>query len=50
MESLDETSSAGYLIGFAVLYGVLVISFVPALAFVLTMLVMVVGMVLSKQD
>ena len=50
MELLDKTSSAGYLIGFAVLFGVLVASFGPALAFVLTLLVMVVGMVLLKQD
>ena len=50
MELLNKTSSAGYLISFAVLYGVLVTSFVPALAFVLTLLVMIVGMVLLNQD
>lgn len=49
MELLNKTGSASYLIGFAVLYGVLVASFVPALAFVLTLLVMVVGMVLLNQ-
>ena len=49
MEFLNKTSSAGYLVSFAVLYGVLVTSFGPVLAFVLTMLVMVVGIVLLKQ-
>ena len=49
MANLTKTSSAGHLYGFAVLFGVLVTSFVPALAFVLTMLVMVVGMVLLNQ-
>ncbi|HEM6657742.1 hypothetical protein ABTM70_07100 [Acinetobacter baumannii] len=50
MEQLEKTSSAGYLCGFAVLFGVLAASFTPALAFVLTLLVMVVGMVIIKFD
>lgn len=50
MDLLEKTSSAGYLIGFAVLFNALVVSFVPALAFTLTLLVLVVGLVIVKFD
>lgn len=50
MDLLNETGSAGYLIGFAVLFNALVVSFVPALAFALTLLVLVVGLVILKFD
>lgn len=50
MDLLDKTGSAGYLIGFAVLFKALGVTFVPALAFTLTLLVLVVGVVLIKFD
>ncbi|MDS7968247.1 hypothetical protein RMB12_14585 [Acinetobacter sp. V117_2] len=49
MANLAKTSSASHLCGFAVLFGTLSVSFVPALAFVLTLLVMVVSIVLLSQ-
>ncbi len=50
MDLLEQTGSAGYLIGFAVLFNALVVSFVPALAFTLTLLVLVVCLVIVKFD
>ena len=50
MDLLEQTGSAGYLIGFAVLFNVLVTSFVPALAFTLTLLVLVMCLVLVQSD
>lgn len=50
MEQLEKTSSAGYLIGFAVLFNALVVSFVPALAFTLALLVLVMCIVLAQSN
>jgi hypothetical protein len=49
MEQLERTSSASHLYGFAALFYALSVSFDPALAFVLTLLVMVVSIVLLNQ-
>ena len=46
MEQLDKAGSAGFLFGFAALFCALVVHFNPALAFVLTLFVFIVGIVL----
>lgn len=50
MANLTKTSSASHLNGFAGLFGMLCMSFDPVTAFVLTLLVLVVSLVLTSRD